>query len=359
MTMNHRLTGPTPLPPAVLHAMMQQPVSHRAETFRAQHRELTAHLQRLLGTRSLPMLFASSGTGGLEAAVSNVFRPGARVLVASIGLFGERLIEMSRAFGLELATCCKPWGSVLDPEELGLAIERSGHLDGVLVTHNETSTGVLNPLRELAAAVRSRCDALLVVDAVSAAGAVPIAMDQWGIDVLVTASQKALMSPPGLAVVAASPAALASAASCPRGRYYLDLNRMTDAAAEGTTAFTPPVTTLAGLTAALRMMDAEGFEGVFQRHRETARAARLTLRTLGLDCFSPEAAASPTVTCVPLPRMCFASQVRRVLAERHEVAVSQGRGCWKERMIRIGHMGHFRCDEVIGAVRALAAVVMP
>lgn len=354
---NLRITGPTPLPSAVLEALGEQMLSHRSEGFRVLLRRIIAGLRPLFGTSAGTILpFTASGTGGLEAALVNTVRPGDRVLVVRIGYFGDRFAEIAVHYGAEVIPLDVPWGRAADPDDVRRALRRAAPVAAVAVTHNETSTGALNPLSEIAAVVRAESPALLLVDAVSSAGSVEIEMDVWGLDVVVTASQKGLMSPPGLAVVAAGPRALEAASRGGPRPYYFDFLRMAAATAEGTTTYTPAISVLFGLARALELIHAEGLAEVFARHRRLAAACRSGLAGLGLAGFADPAHASPTVTSALTPLGWTASALRRRLEAEHGVFVSQGRAEWKERLLRCGHMGHVGADEVdrlIGSVRTV------
>jgi aspartate aminotransferase-like enzyme len=356
-TPNLRLTGPTPLPPQVREAQTRQMVSHRSAEFRALLSSVLARLAPLFGTADPVVAFTASGTGGMEASVLNCVRPGGRVLAVSIGHFGERFAQIARIWGAAVETWDVGWGSAADPDELARRIRAAGRLDAVLVTHNEGSTGVLNPLGPIAAAVRSETDALLIVDAVSSVGATEVRMDDWGIDVVVTASQKALMSPPGLALVAVGDRAGAVARSNPAPRFYFDFARMIAAARDGMTAYTPAVSVVYALDAALRIIEAEGAAAVFDRHRRHAAACRARGQKAGLRPCAPALHASPSVTAFALPAGIRAADVRQRLQAEHGVVVSQGRGSWKDSVIRVGHMGWTAADELDAAMDALGEVV--
>lgn len=344
---NLRISGPTPLPGPVLSALGEQVVSHRGGEFRRRLRRVVERLGPIFGTREgIVLPFTASGTGGLEAAVVNLLAAGDRVLAARIGHFGERFAEVAQVYGARVEALDVPWGRATDPDELRDALRRAPDVRAVLLTHCETSTGVLNPLPELAAVAREESDAFLLVDGVSSVGGAPVAMDALGIDVVITASQKALMAPPGLAILAVSPRALRRAEETGGRRYYFDLPKMAAAVAEGTTTYTPSMASVYGLDAALELIAAEGLDRVFARHRELAAACRDGLAALGFAGFADPAHASPTVTSVLLPDELSASEVRARLEREHDLFVAQGRSHFKERMIRVGHMGNVGRSEI-------------
>lgn len=346
--MNLRISGPTPLPPEVREAAARQMVSHRSEPFRACIRAIVPRLLPIFGTSEPPLLFTASGTGGMEAALLNTLDPGQRVLAIRAGMFGDRFAEIARHGGLDVSDLEVPWGQAVSPDDLRKRLQRDSGFDAVLVTHNESSTGVCNPLEQVARVVREESRALLLVDAVSSAAGIPIEMDLWGADVVVTVSQKALMSPPGLAILAVSERAF-QAAEKGSASYYFDFKKMREAVAEGTTTYTPAVSSFYGLEAALGLIDEEGLGNVYRRHERLALKCRKGLESLGMECFAAAGAASPTITSVLLPEGPSATKVRDRLESEHAVFVAQGRREYKERMLRIGHMGWVG-DQEIGAV---------
>jgi len=351
---NVRLTGPTPLPPAVAAALGREVVSHRGDEFRALQGRIEDRLRTILGCHapdSAVVLLTCSGTGGIEAALVNAFAPGDRVLAWSVGLFGERMAAMADAAGLAVDRVTGRWGDALDPETVAARLADGPAYRGVLVTHNETSTGVLNPLPSLARAVRAAGDALLVVDAVSSAGAVAVDLDRNGLDVVVTASQKALMAPPGVAVVALGPRAVAATHRNARPRSYFDLRHALRAAADGTPAFTPCLPAYYGLEVSTAMIVDEGLEAVHARHRGLRDDLRRHLTAAGVRLFVAGPTASPTVTSVAVTG--DARDLRRRLRERRGVLVSGGRGPFEHSMVRIGHMGHVTPDDLTDAAVAL------
>lgn len=355
---NIRITGPTPLPPEVELAMIEPVISHRGEAFRIIFREALAGLQHVVGTRSIPMLFSGSGTAGLEAAIVNMTRPGDRVLATVCGQFGRRWRDIARAFGTDLEIVEVPDGTAIAPEQVSQALRRPGRpWEAVLITHNETSTGVANPLHDLVRAIRQESDAMVMVDGTSSVGAMACDMDLIGVDALVTASQKALMAPPGLAIVVASERAHARARANPAARYCFAFDRLVSASKEGTAAFTPCIPAIRGLSVSLLRILEEGLVNVIERTERAACACRDELRSAGLHLFADPFAASPTVTSFLVPSGLDASTVRAQLEVLHGTYVSQGRGDYKHRLLRIGHMGYFTQAEVIECARAIVTTI--
>jgi aspartate aminotransferase-like enzyme len=341
--------GPTPVPPEVAEAMSRPLIHHRSPDFKVLLDETLLRLRRAFATSGDVLLFAGSGTSAMESAVTNVLSPGDQVLVASAGNFGERWRKILRAYGIDPRYHGQEWGERLDPAAIATLAEGCS---AVYVTHSETSTGVVHDVRAIAEALRPT-GAALVVDAVSSLGGVELRTDEWGIDVVVSGSQKALMTPPGLAFASVSARAwqMAERASLPR--FALDWATARDAQAGGGTPFTPPITLVAGLNAALALIEAEGAEAAWVRNRELARAARAGARALGLDLFSPDDDSSAMVTAVLMPYGIDGQEVYRLLRDRFGVVLAGGQGPLRGRIVRIGHMGYMNRFDIITALSAL------
>ncbi|MFD7015298.1 aminotransferase class V-fold PLP-dependent enzyme [Streptomyces sp. NPDC059928] len=352
---NYRVTGPVEAPRSTLDAMHTRMMSHRSAQFRTQLTDILDRLKPLFGTSQDVLPLTCSGTGGMEAAVASVLRPGDRVLVVELGYFGHRFAELATHNGADVDVIAAPWGELVPTEAITARLS-AGQFDAVLLTHNETSTGVVAPLREWATAIRAVSDCLILVDVVSSLGAVEVAFDELGLDVAVGVPQKALACPPGLALVAVSERALTLAAR-PGGRaYYLDLVRAAEHARQGTTTYTPALSILFALDAALAAIEEEGLAQVQQRHEKTAARCRQALRAQGLTVVPAEEHCSPTVTAVRLP-VQQAERVRDMLADRYDVWVSSGRAGWKDDVVRIGHMGPVTEADVESCAEALGACV--
>lgn len=351
---NYRVTGPVDVPEHTLAAMGGRMVSHRSAGFRDLLRGILPRLGVLFGTSGTVVPLTCSGTGGLEAAVASVLRPGDRVLSVQLGYFGERFAEIAAHHGAVVDVLAAPWGRIVDTGRIADRLSAGYH--AVLITHNETSTGVLAPLREWARAIRSVSDCLILVDAVSSLAATEIGFDDLGLDLAVGVTQKALACPPGLSLVAVSDRALARAAEPGEGSYYLSLARAADHASRNTTAFTPAIPVLYALEESLAVIEKEGVEAVWERHHHAARRLRKAVRAQGLAVIPAEAYSSPTVTAIrlPVPR---AEYVRETLAAAHDVWVSSGRGAWKGDVLRIGHMGPVQPADLDACARALGTVV--
>lgn len=345
--------GPTPVPPEVAAAMARPLIHHRSPDFKLLLEQTLAQLRRAFATEQEVLLFAGSGTSGMESAVANLLSPGDDILVASAGNFGDRWTKIARAYGIEPRIHAQPWGEALDPT--AVAAQAQGAV-AVYITHSETSTGVVHDVRAIAEALRPS-GALLVVDAVSSLGGVELAMDEWGIDVVVSGSQKALMTPPGLAFAAASERAWAISEQAALPRFTLDWRVTRDSQQKVQTPFTPPITLVAGLNTALGMIEAEGSENVWARNRLLGRAAREGAKALGLELFSPDDDSSSMVTTVQMPDGVDGQEAYGLLRDRFGVVLAGGHGSLRGKVIRIGHMGYMNRFDIITALSALELVL--
>ena len=349
--------GPTPVPPRVMAAMSEPVMYHRAPAFDALFARVLDRLPRVFGTANDVLVFTSSGTGAMESAVANLVGPGQAMLACAAGKFGERWIELGEAHGADVVRHEPEWGARLDPEAIDRLLGDNPSVKTAFVTLSETSTGIVHDVRALAEVAR-RHDALLVVDAISGLGATELRQDDWGIDVVVAGSQKALMTPPGLGFASVSPRALEAAAQRPGGRYYFDWGRA--AAEQGksspATPFTPAVTLLRALDVALDLIDEEGLEAVYARHDLLARATRAGAHGLGLDVFGDPDERSTVVTAVELPDSIDGAKVPGLLRERG-ITANGGQGQLKGRILRIAHCGYFGAFDIITSLAGLELVL--
>ena len=353
---NLRIPGPTGLPPSVRAAGARQMINHRGPEFAAMLARILDGMKPYFGTTSDIAMITTAGTGGLEAAVVNVLSPGDRVLGVSIGSFGDRFAKIARVYGADVTKIDVEWGQAADPAVLRAELERSGGYRAVLLTHNETSTGVMNPIAELAAAVRAAApETLILVDSVSGLGAVPFQMDTWGVDVVVTGSQKAWMAAPGLAMIAASERAWAAMESATMPRVYLDLLAHRESHAAGQTPFTPAIAVVYQVDEGLRLMTEEGADHVFARHEACAAAARAGLAALGFELFADPRHASKTVTAAVIPDDLDWKSFNAEL-KRHGVVLAGGQGKLTGQIFRLGHLGSVTLEEILGALSALEIV---
>jgi aspartate aminotransferase-like enzyme len=347
---NLRIPGPTALPPTVREAGGRQMVNHRGEEFKALLGRVEAGMKPYFGTRHEVILLTCAGTGALEAAVVNTLSPGDPVLAVTIGSFGDRFAKIAEVYGAAVTKLARP----ADVRQAAAAIPG---LKAVLLTHNETSTGVTNDIPALAAAVREVApEALLLVDAISALGAVPFDMDDWGLDLVVTGSQKAWMSAPGMAMAAVGPRAWAAGETARMPRFYLDLKRHRDTAAVGETPWTPAVAVLYQVDEGLRLMQAEG-DGVFARHEACAAMSRAGLRALGFHLLADDEVASKTVTAAWIPEGLDWKAFNAGL-KRRGLVLAGGQGKLKGRIFRLGHLGSVTTDDILAAIGVLEATAI-
>jgi serine---pyruvate transaminase len=347
--------GPTPLPPAVSQVMAEPVTYHRAPAFIEVYARVLSRLKDVFQTRNEVQVFTSSGTGALESAVANLVRPGEPALVASCGKFGERWFELCEAYGAETIHWETEWGRKVDPAALDERLRENPGVKLVFTTFSETSTGVVNDVRELTE-VAHRHGALIAVDAVSGLGAVPLPQDEWGVDVVVAGSQKALMAPPGLAFTSANEAALARAAESPGRRYYFDWARTVSGQRKDPpdSPFTPAVGLVRALDVALGMIEAEGLDQVFERHALLGRATREAAKALDLDLLggAPDDNAN-VVTAMVLPESIDGGKVPKLMRDRFGVTIAGGQGKLKSRIARIAHCGYFGAFDIIVTISAL------
>lgn len=348
---NLRIPGPTPLHPEVAAAMGRPMTSYRGPEMRELLPRLLRDLAGFLGAPSPPMLLTASGTGAMEATLVNTLSPGDRVLGLGGGVFAERYLGVAAACGLDAATLDTPWGEPADPDRLREALEGRPDTRAVLLTHCETSTGVLHPLAGLIEAARGSGDPLVLVDAVSSLGAAPVEVSDC--DVVFTGSQKAWGLPPGMAMVWTSPRAEAAEASARLPRFYWDFARYRAAAGRGSFPFTPALPVVFAMEAGLRLLLDEGREAVFARHAAAAAAARDGLRELELRLVAPDAHASPTVTAAWLPEGVLWPALAERLRDEEGVVVAGGLGRLAGRALRLGHLGWVTPEDVGFAVAAL------
>jgi aspartate aminotransferase-like enzyme len=348
--------GPTPVPPEVLAALAEPVVHHRARDYREIYERCLVRLRDVYRTQNDVLMFTTSGTGAFESAVANLTSAGDRQLVLSAGNFGERWAGMAQAFGADLVHVKLEWGETPEPEDLRAALADAGDVRVVYLTHSETSTGVVCDVQALAA-VAKEAGALVVVDAVSSLGAVPVETDAWDLDVVVSGSQKALMCPPGVAFVSVSTAALEAATRATSPRYVFDWERTRKAQAKLDAPFTPAVSIVRGLDVALGLLLEEGLEPVFDRHARLGRACREGAKSMGLELFSPDEERSAVVTAIRAPDGVDATEVVAGLRDRFGITIANGQGPLKGRIFRIGHIGWFDIFDITTALAAVELVL--
>ena len=347
------IPGPTPVPERVAHAMLQPMINHRGEQFTVLAREVQEGLQAVFRTQNPVIIFPSAGTGGLEAALVNVLSPGDKVLACTIGAFGDRFAKIAGIYGADVERLAAPWGQAIDPATLRerLRADRDRQIKAVLITHNETSTGVTNPLARLAEVVREH-GALLLVDAVSSLAAIDLQTDAWGIDVVITGSQKALMCPPGLALMSVGPRAWAAAETAKMPRLYWDWAGFRKEMAKLQTPYTPAISLYYALREALRMIGEAGLATVLERHATLGRACREGVTALGLELLADPRYYSDTVTAIRVPQGIEPAALRKAVRQRG-VIIAGGQGTLTDSIVRIGHLGHVTEADLRAGLQAL------
>lgn len=345
---NLRVPGPTPLPPEVMAIQASPMINHRGPEFAAIVKRVTLRLQYFFQTASPVMTFPASGTGGQEATVANLFSPGDHVVVISIGNFGNRLAKIATIYGLQVTHIEFPWGQPADPSVVEARLQEIPPYKGVLMTHNETSTGVTNDVQALAATIRRHNpEAVIAVDAVSSLGSVPLEMDAWGLDVVFTGSQKGWMVPPGIMMIAASPRALAASKSAKLPRFYFDWGQALKKLEVWQHPTTPPVSLFYALDVALEMMLDEGRTTIFERHARAGEYVRSRAKAMGLQLLAANERASNTVTAVLVPEGIDAKVLLKKIREQDHIVLASGQDHMAGKIFRIGHLGFFNETDLV------------
>jgi len=348
---NLRIPGPTPVPRKVLNEMAQPMINHRGPEFAAILKRVTARLQYFFQTASPVLTYPASGTGGQEAAVANLFSPGEHVVAITIGVFGNRLATIAERFGLQVTRIEFPWGEAADPTVVEERLKSLAPYRGVLMTHNETSTGVANDVEVLATLVRRlNPDALLVVDAVSSLGCIPLEMDPWDIDVVFTGSQKGWMTPPGLMMIAASQRAWEANKTAKSPRYYFDWELGRKSLEKWQHSTTPPLSIFYALDVSLEMMLAEGREAIFERHQRMGDYVRWRAKEMGLQLLADHKNASNTVTAIRLPEGIDSKRLLNTLREQDHIVFGGGQQHLDGKIFRVGHLGFFEEVDLVEAM---------
>lgn len=353
------LPGPTPVPERVVRAMSKPVVNHRGPEFKQILSEVTEGVKKIYRTKHNVLIYPASGTGGLEAAVVNFISPGDRVLAISIGVFGDRFARIAAEFGAVVDKIDVSWGEAADPEIIKdkIAKDINQQIKAILVTHNETSTGVFNHIKNIREATGDH-PALFMVDAVSGLAAADLYMDEWNLDVVVSGSQKAFMIPPGLSFMAFNDRAVAVYEKNQNHKYYWDVRIGLDYLEKGQNPFTPPVSLYYGLHEALQMMLEEGLENILERHRGYRYLVRETVKKMGLKLLAAEANASPAVTSVIAPAELGANQIRRVMQEEFNIIIAGGQQELDDVIFRIGHLGYVRELDLLSVLAALEIILI-
>ncbi|MEY4353265.1 MAG: hypothetical protein RLZZ609_1506 [Cyanobacteriota bacterium] len=352
------IPGPTPVPETVLQALARHPIGHRSGEFQKIVKHTTEQLQWLHQTTNDVLVITGSGTAAMEAGIVNTLSKGDRVLCGDNGKFGERWVKVAKAYGLAVEVIQAPWGQPLDPEAFRSALEADGakEIKAVILTHSETSTGVINDLQTIAQHVRAHGTALTIADCVTSLGATHVPMDEWGIDVIGSGSQKGYMMPPGLSFVAMSEKAWAAYERSDLPKFYLDLGKYRKSAKADSNPFTPAINLYFALEAALEMMQKEGLKAIFERHTRHQRATTAAMKAIGLPLYAAEGHGSPAITAVA-PEGIDAELLRKEVKTRFDILLAGGQDHLKGHVFRIGHLG-FVCDrDILTAVAAIEATL--
>jgi aspartate aminotransferase-like enzyme len=347
--------GPTPVAPETQLAMAQPIMHHRAPAFMDIMAKVREDLKYLFQTEQEVLMFAATGTGAMEGSVANTLSPGDTALVVDGGKFGERWAELCEVYGITVDRIKVEWGYAVDPQEVARRLEANPAIKAVFVQANETSTAVAHPVKELAALTKTKPNTILVVDAISALGGYPLPMDEWGLDIVVSGSQKAMMLPPGMAFAALSPKAweFVKTAKCPK--YYFDFAKQLKSQQKNQTAYTSAVTLTLGLMQVLGWVREQGLEKIFARNAKMARATRAAVQAMGLTMFSKQN-PSDVLTAVEAPA---GVDGQKVVAEMRKkgIWIAGGQAQAKGKIFRIAHMGYIDEQDLLGTIGALEMVL--
>ena len=347
--------GPTPLLPKALHAMMGSDIHHRTEDFRNLYRSVLADLKEVMGTSNDVLTLVASGTGAMEASVSNLFSPGDRVIVCTAGKFGERWVEIAKAYGLDAVVLQEEYGSAISAQRVIDTLKSQTNIRGVFVQASETSTGAAHDVRAMGEAIK-KSEAIFVVDAITGLGTMPLDIDRWGLDVVIGGSQKAFMIPPGLAFLSISPKAWAFAETSMLPRYYFNLKREKKSAAGGESSWTPNTSLLHALAEAMKYVKSVGMDKLVENAQMLAQATRAAVTALGLELFAPSSPGS-SVTSVKAPKGMDSGVIVKEFRSRFGSIISNGQGSMKGQIFRIAHLGYFDFPDLFGVIAELEIIL--
>jgi aspartate aminotransferase-like enzyme len=348
--------GPTPLYPKALQAMMGAEIHHRTQDFRDLYLSVLASLKTVLGTTNDVLILASSGTGAMEASITNCFSPGDRVIVCSAGKFGERWVELTKAYGLDALVLSAPYGSVVEPATLSQALAANPDAKAVFVQASESSTGAAHNVRAMGEIVKAT-PALFIVDAITGIGTMPLDIDRWGLDLVIGGSQKAFMLPPGLAFLSVSPKAWATMETARLPRYYFDLRREKKNAAKGESSWTPATSLILGLAEVLKYIQTLGMNELINNAQQLAAATRAACEALGLELFAP-ASPSGAVTAIKAPPGLSSSVIVKEFRQKFGSIVADGQSEMQGRLFRIAHLGYFDVADLFALVAELELILL-
>ncbi len=347
--------GPTPLYPKALHAMMESDIHHRTEAFRSVYRQVLTDLKAVLGTSGDVLTLVSSGTGAMEASVSNFFSKGDKVIVCSAGKFGERWVGIAKAYGLEAVVLSSEYGDFVSADRLREALAKESNVRGVFVQASETSTGAAHDVKAMAEAVR-KTDAIFVIDAITGMGTMPLDIDGWGLDIVIGGSQKAFMIPPGLAFMTISQKAWKHNETATLPRFYFDLKKEAKNAAAGESSWTPNTSLLLALGEALKYIKEIGMDKLVDNAQLLAKATREAAKALGLELFSPGSPAA-SVTAIKAPKGLDSSVIVKEFRTRFGAVIANGQGSMKGQIFRIAHLGYFDFADLFSVIGGLEIIL--
>ncbi|MGI5892459.1 MAG: pyridoxal-phosphate-dependent aminotransferase family protein [Bacillota bacterium] len=353
------LPGPTQIPPSILRAGAQPMINHRGPEFKQILTNVTENTKKIFETQNDLLVITSSGTGGLEAAVANFINRGDKIIVASIGNFGNRFADIAKQYGADVDLIEFPWGSPVNPQIIKdrLAADKNQEIKAILMQHNETSTGVYNPVKEVSI-VRGNHPALLIVDSVSGMATAPLKTDEWGLDVVIAGSQKAFMAPPGLAFISVSKKAWEVQAKNTNVKYYFDLATAKEYYHKGQTPYTPAISIFYSVDAALKMMLDKGLDNIIEDHFFHRDIIRAGVKALGLSCVADDNCASPAVTAIYTPEGITSEQIVKPLLDKYHTVVAGGQGIFKDNTFRIGHLGYVNDLDLLSCLAAVEMTLL-
>ena len=352
------IPGPTPVPEHVLNCMSKHPIGHRSGDFQEIVRKTTEQLKWLHQTTSDVLTITGSGTAAMEAGIINTLSKGDQVICGNNGKFGERWVKVAKAYGLDVKVVKADWGKPLDPNQFKMILEEDNNkkIKGVILTHSETSTGVINDLQEINKAVKNHGKAITIADCVTSLGACNIPMDEWGIDVIASGSQKGYMIPPGLSFVAMSKRAWEANSQSNLPKFYLDLKQYLKTVNKNSNPFTPAINLYFALEASLTMMQKEGLNNIFNRHTRHQKATQEGIKAMGLNLFTNESFGSPAITAVK-PENVDAENIRKAIKSDFDILLAGGQDHLKGKIFRIGHLGFVNDRDIISVISALESTL--
>ena len=350
--MNLRTPGPIPIPDEILQASAKQMINHRGPEFQDLVNNITQGLKQVYRTKNDVLTLTGSGTGSMEAAIVNTLSPGDTVLSVSIGVFGDRFAQIAEAYGAKVEKLTFPWGTAIDPNVLKETLDKMPNVKAVLVTHNETSTGVTNDLESVGKVIKD-ADKLLIVDAISSLSSLPFYTDDWGCDVVAAGSQKGWMVAPGLSFLSMSERAWSAFKESRMPKFYWDVGKAKSYLDRGQTPWTPAIAIMYGLEVSLKMLIDEGLDNVYDRHKAMGDKVREGVNNIGLELFAAESCASNTVTLVHIPDGIEAKELLGSLRTDYDVVIAGGQGSLDGKIMRIGHMGYVPDKDLTEALGSL------